>query len=136
MSDSVLKRYMTPQAAREEPVPVADDDAEDDLGSFGWLRGIRDRAIMLELRRKDGGSTAFDYGWLRKVEYNPSEGITLDFGSEIVRIVGRNLDREVRPNVRLLRGLHARRVPWIQEAPDAQRLKAPGDATVIEGFTM
>jgi hypothetical protein len=136
MSDSVLKRYMTPQTPREESFNVGEEEGEDDLGSFGWLRGVRDRAIMLELRRKDGSSIAFDYGWLRKIKYDPSEGIMLDFGGEAVQILGRNLNHEVRPNVQLLRGLHARRVPWIQEAPDAQRLKASGDATIIEGFKM
>ncbi len=37
------------------------DASADDLGSFGWLRGIRDRAIMLELRQKNGNVVAIGY---------------------------------------------------------------------------
>ena len=36
----------------------------EDFGAFGWLRGIRDRAIMLEIRHRDGRVPAFGYAWL------------------------------------------------------------------------
>jgi hypothetical protein len=29
---------------------VAMEDAVDEFGAFGWLRGVQDRAIMLEIR--------------------------------------------------------------------------------------
>ncbi|MCX7422667.1 MAG: hypothetical protein NT013_24440, partial [Planctomycetia bacterium] len=115
ITGSIRVRTASPQAAS---------------ASFGFLRGVKDRAAMLELRLKDGNSVAFDYGWLRKVEFNPSEGITLHFGgTDTVRITGRNLNR---PNAQLLRGIHAHRVPWIQEASEPDILKAADDATVIE----
>ena len=132
MSDNVLHRYMSAKPIREESVSIAEDESEDNLGAFGWLRGVRDRAIMLELRRKDGSSMSLDYGWLRKVEFNPSEGITLYFDGEVIRIVGRNLNKEARPNVRLLRGILAHRVPWIQEAGGSARLTAGDSVPVIE----
>ena len=129
MTDRILSRY-----TRDSINAPADDVNEvDDLGSFGFLRGVKDRAAMLELRLKDGNSVAFDYGWLRKVEFNPSEGITLHFGgSDTVRINGRNLNRPNAINAQLLRGIHAHRVPWIQEASEPDILKASDDDTVIE----
>jgi hypothetical protein len=135
MSDSVLQRYVTNRKV-EEPtdIVVNDNEEELDLGSFGWLRGVRERALMLEFRAKDGRSVALDYGWLRKIEFDPSEGVTLHFDGQVVRVVGRNLNMDIRPNVRLLRGLHAHRVPWIQEATAAAALRAGEDKVVIEEF--
>ena len=52
-------------------------DATDDLGAFGWLRGIRDRALCLELRKKTGAIVAIPYMTIDKYEYDPTEGITI-----------------------------------------------------------
>jgi hypothetical protein len=110
----------------------ADGEAADDLGAFGWLRGVQDRALMLEIRHKDGRVTAKGYSWLQSAEFDPSEGITLNFSGEMIRISGRNLNAEPRPNVRLFAGILRHRVPWIQEADEPAILEAPKDAVVIE----
>lgn len=134
MSDSVLKRYTNPRglgAAREE----AFDDGEDlgdDLGCYSWLRGMRERSAMLEFRLRDGRSVAYDYGLLRKVVFDPSEGITLLFDEESVRIEGRNLARETIPGVQLLRGLLNHRVPWVRELGEGELVAAPEAATAVE----
>jgi hypothetical protein len=136
MSDSILKRYAAtrpnsrPNSENTASSPSNDNEGEDDLGAFGWLRGVRDRAVMLELRKKDGTTVAYDYALLRKVEHHPSDGITLHFSGEDVTIVGRNLNKEARPGVRLTQGILWHRVPWIQEASDAQILRA-GDAALV-----
>ena len=132
MTDRILERYT--RTDRDNVASNANEESEvDDLGSFGFLRGVKDRATMLELRLKDGNSVAFDYGWLRKVEFNPSDGIVLHFGStDTARITGRNLNRVTTANAQLLRGILAHRVPWIQEASEPDILKASDDATVIE----
>jgi len=133
MSDSVLDRYTSKinGNATEQP----DNDVADIPGAFGWLRGIRDRAIMLELRHKDGKVSAFGYAWLENAEFDPSNGITLHFaGKPPVRITGRNLNAESRPQQRLFNGIVRHRVPWIQEADEPTALEAPKDATVIEGL--
>ncbi len=128
-TDRILNRYTRDIGAS----PAEDADDIEDLGAFGYLRGIKDRAVMLEFRMKDGNSVAFDYGWLRKVEYNPSEGVTLHFGSsETVKIIGRNLHRPTSSNAQLCRGILSHRVPWIQEASEPDILKSPSTVTVIE----
>lgn len=134
MKDSILKRYMIPNAQTEDPEVISGDDTEDadDLGFFGWLRGTRDRAVMLELRKKDGSVVAYDYAILRKVELDPSQGVTLHFSGEAVKIIGRNLKEDVKPGVSLVRGLLWHRIPWIREASDAENFKAGEEATVIE----
>jgi hypothetical protein len=87
---------------------------------------------MLELKHKDGRVSAFGYAWLDHVEFDPSEGITLFFGGRIVKISGRNLNAEVRTNVRLVEALLRHRVPWIRETDGPSALEAGRNATVIE----
>jgi hypothetical protein len=107
-------------------------EAADDFGAFGWLRGVQDRAIMLEIRHKDGCVTAKGYSWLQSAEFDPSSGITLNFSGETVTITGRNLNAESRPNVRLFAGILRHRVPWIQEMDEPAILEAAKNAVVIE----
>ena len=58
MSDKILQKY-TGKSGDGTIGSAATDEGEtaDDLGAFGWLRG-RDRAIMLELRKKNGNIVA------------------------------------------------------------------------------
>jgi len=126
---SILERYGARGPSGEGPPDV---ESVDDCGAFGWLRGIRESARMLELRKKDGNILAVGYGWLERVEFNPSEGITLSIVGRTIRIKGRHLNGEARPSVRLFEGITRHRVPWLQEADEPDTLEAGEDATVIE----
>jgi hypothetical protein len=136
MSDrSILDRY-GPRAG-ESPTAVGggtDVEPTDDLGSFGFLRGIRDRAVMIELRKKDGNILAVGYGWLERAEFNPSEGITLSIVGQKVRIKGRNLNAEVRQSVRLFEAITRHRISWVQEANEPDGMEADDKATVIDSI--
>jgi hypothetical protein len=127
---TMLQRFTTRDAA-DDP---SDLNGTDDLGCFGWLRGIRDRAVMLELRKKDGNILAVGYGWLERAEFDPSEGITLHGAGGKVRIKGRNLNVEVRQSIRLFEGITRHRVPWIQEASEPDSVEADPKSTVIDGI--
>jgi hypothetical protein len=131
-ANSVLDRY-TNRVANSEPA-TAEAEAADDLGAFGWLRGVRDRAIMLELRHKDGKVTAFGYAWLERAEFDPSDGITLHFAGKEVRITGRNLNADNQPNIRLFNGILRHRVPWVQEADGAEVMSFDSKSTIIEAL--
>ena len=100
------------------PKPEPDADAADDLGCFGYLRGQRERAVMLQLRRRTGEVMAVAYGYIERIGYDPSEGITLHLGGQKIVIRGTSLNAEVRPNVRLFEGLTRHRVGWVREAND------------------
>lgn len=132
MSDSpTLDKYLSSRDAAgasstdAEPVP-------EDVGIFGWLRGIRDRAIMLELRKKDGSVRAVGYAWLEQVEFDPSGTITLSVAGQTIRLKGRNLNAEIRPGVRLFEGLTRHRVPWVREAEIGADMGASKQDTVIK----
>lgn len=129
MSDSILERI----TGRGDDQSRKNDDQEmDDLQSFGWLRGVRDRAIMLELRHRNGNITCFGNAWLEKAEFDPSEGITLHFGGKTVRIVGQQLNHMVRPNISLFAGIVRHKVPWIREAEFGDAASSPNNATIID----
>jgi hypothetical protein len=117
---------------RFELVPSGDSSAVDDFHSFGWLRGIRERATMLELRKKSGDVMAIGYSWIERVEFNPTEGITLHVHGEKIRIKGRNLNAEVRPEVRLFHGITRHRVAWVKEADRPGTMNGGETATIVE----
>jgi hypothetical protein len=103
-----------------------------DYGAFGFLRGIHERAVSLELRKKNGNVLAIGYSWIERMELDLSMGITLLVGGKQIRITGRDLDREVKPHVRLFSAMAQHRVPWIQEADESQRFLALAGVPVID----
>jgi hypothetical protein len=134
MNESLLDKYVKPKHEPESARQTEGTEITDDLGAFGWLRGVRERAVMLELRLRDGSVVALGYAWLHRAEFDPSAGITLHFGEKKVTIVGRSLNAERRPNVRLFAGIVRHRVPWIQEADEPELMEAAKRATVIESI--
>jgi len=134
-NDSILERYTGKRTPSDAGEQTPDDAAYESAAfAFGWLRGIRDQAIMLELRFKDGRVQAMGYAWLLDAEFDPSLGITLHFSDKTVRVTGRNLNAESRPSMRLFNGLARHRVPWIQEADEPTALTAAKNATVIDAI--
>jgi hypothetical protein len=133
--DNALRPFMSKLAP---PTTIAsagietESDLADDLGAFGWLRGVRERALMLELRMRDGRIVAQGYAWLERVEFDPADGITLTFTGRTIRIVGKRLNAEVRPLVRLFDGLLRHRVPWVTEAGRSSALGAEAQEVVVE----
>lgn len=118
MGDDVLERYtrrvMSP--ALPNSLTEHDADAAEDYACFGWLRGVRDRALMLELRKLDGRVMAVGYAWLERVEYEPEAGITLFLPGLTVKIKGSGLNTTLPSGVRLLDGILRHRVPWLAES--------------------
>jgi len=133
---------MTDKFLHHRPVRVLDDRFDsgssadsggvDDFHSFGWLRGIRERAAMLELRKKSGDVMAIGYSWIERVEFNPTEGITLHVHGDKIHIKGRNLNAEVRPEVRLFQGIARHRIAWVEEMESQARMSGPQLAVVID----
>lgn len=133
MSESMLDKYVHRVVAND----VADSsDALDDLGCVGILRGVRERAVSLELRKASGNVIALPYAWIERFEFDPSEGIAIRTGGQVVRLIGRNLSAELRPNARLISLLAAHRVAWIQEAGKAALMLAAEAAPVVESIVL
>ncbi len=132
MDTDLLDRHLPSRTAL--PSREGEEEPPADLGAFGFLRGALDRAVMPELRRKDGSIVAFPYAWLERADFDPSDGIMLKFGPEKVKIGGRNLNGEARTEVRLFDGIVRHRVPWIQEADRPAAMAAGREAVVVESI--
>jgi len=68
---------------------------EDSCTAFGYLRGLHERALMIEFRFANGNRQAFPYSWLGPVIFNPSAGLLLRFvGDNIINVLieGSNLN--------------------------------------------
>lgn len=137
MNDRILERFSASRRPESQIVSVVGqgEGDTDDLGFFGVLRGAGERAVMLELRQRDGNIMAVGYAWLERIELEASEGITLFTAHLEITLAGRNLNREVRQNVRLFESLTRHRVPWLREADTAEVMAAPEPATVIESIS-
>lgn len=134
MSDSEIMSRFTDRVVG--PASRIEPEAEpwDDLGCFGWLRGIRDRATMLELRKKTGTILAIGYGWLERAAFDPSEGITLHLPAQKISIRGKNLNAEIRPMLRLFEGIAKHRVAWVRESSRADKITATDSPCVVESI--
>lgn len=129
MSDSVLDKYTRPAAAMSDG---EDGEGVHDCGAFGFLRGIRDRAIMLELRKKDGSIRAFGYAWLQAVDFDPSGAIVLTFPGAAIKLAGQNLNATNTQGTCLLAALLRHRVTFIQEADQVTFMGASKGEAIIE----
>jgi hypothetical protein len=113
--------------------PAETDSEEEECLAFGYLRGIRDRALSLELRFADGNRVAYPYSWLGPASYNPSAGLLLKFVGDLVYLVlleGSNLNALVNGCTNLYdRGIQRHRVTWVREMTRQQVEKA-GEAEV------
>jgi hypothetical protein len=132
--DKLLSAFAAKVGAGPPKADEPESDSPQDFGAFGWLRG-HNRAIMLELRFRNGNIVALGYSWLEEVRFDPSDGIILIFaGQRVVRILGRNLNAEKLPNVRLFDGLIRHKVTWVQESDEASLVIGGGTVTIIESI--
>jgi hypothetical protein len=108
------------------------DTKEASCKSFGYLRGIEDKAEALELRFLAGDSMWFPYSWLGTWQYNRSEGLLLKFNGDVVYLVlirGSKLDKPLDDgSANLTRaGLQRHRVVWIREMTP-EEIRQVGDS--------
>ncbi len=121
---------------RRDTAPDLVSDEEDECPAFGFLRGIRDRALSLELRFANGNSQAFPYSWLGPVKYDPSAGLLLKFVGDLVYLVlleGSNLNALVKGAISLYdRGIQRNRVTWCREMTRLEVEKSGNGEVTIE----
>jgi hypothetical protein len=109
-----------------------EQDSAEDHGSYGVLRVMRDRAAMVELRKRDGEIQAIPYALIEKLRFHPDNGITIyTLGSEI-HIKGRHLNINGGAKLGLFNGLCRQRIAWIQENP--RSLGADAQTAIIESI--
>jgi hypothetical protein len=123
-----------PAARPQLPAQPTESD-EDECPAFGYLRGIRDRALAVEFRLRTGNREYFAYSHLASWRYNPSLGLLLKFTDDVLTLVlirGSNLDALVNGSINLIdRGLQRHRIVWVREMEEVElRRPEKGEPTI------
>ena len=131
LADLRRRSVETLRSAPAAEAATAKDGEEDSCPAFGFLRGLHERALALELRFRDGNRETYPYSWLGPWKYNPSAGLLLKFTGDVVTLVlvrGSNLDALVNQSANLTdRGLQRHRITYMREM-DEDELRQLGDA--------
>jgi hypothetical protein len=114
---------------QESQQPAQDESHVDSCSAFGFVRGINDRCLAIEIRLGNGNSEFHSYALLSQFRFDPSVGILLRFSGDVITLVllrGSNLDAPVRQNsVNLTdRGLQRHRVTFVREMESAELRKS------------
>jgi hypothetical protein len=135
--ERILEKYTKPVVVEphqdvDGEVAVHDTDETAEAGCFGYLRGTRDMAVMLELGKKDGSIMALSYSYIERIDFDPDTGISIHALGRTIRIQGTNLNAPVRAgsNMRLFQGLTRHRVVWISESLACQTLSQSASTLV------
>ncbi|CAN5473036.1 hypothetical protein BH10PLA2_BH10PLA2_07580 [soil metagenome] len=116
---------LQPQGLKDK---VKESD-EESCPAFGYLRGLKDRALSIEFRFADGHSLAYSYTLLAEYQHNPSAGILLKFlGDKVTLLViqGSNLNAAINGISLYDRGLLRHRITFVQEM-SREQLKRAGE---------
>ena len=130
MVDAILNRY-TGRVGGDPPDADGNTDNIEDLGGWGLLRGHRDRALSLELYKRDDAVLAIPYALIEALAYEPADGITIRAAGREIRIFGRNLIGLDSKLPSLFSALARQRVPWLRER-SIRGGPSTNSATVIE----
>jgi hypothetical protein len=134
---SLFQIKSSPAVANRRPTTDAGPSETDEeaCAAYGYMRGIRDRALAIEFRYRDGNRDFYPYSWLGPWRYNPSVGLLLKFTGDITTLVligGSNLDALVNQSINLTdRGIARHRISWLKEMDeDALRMAGIGQPTI------
>jgi hypothetical protein len=137
-ASELAQRY--PHLAGRTGVPAADmkeDEGEDCCQAFGFLRGLHERALTVELRFRDGNRHGFAYSCFVEWWYNPSVGLLLKFTGDLVTLVligGSNLDATIEgKGINLTeRGIPRHRITWVREKEEDELRRAGEGVPTID----
>ena len=124
MSESSVRRSSIVEQLLKKPSPQHEPEVEEALESYQEGRARSRQSAMLDLRLVNGTIESFAYAYLTRVRFTPGDIIDMRFGSDEVRVTGRNLGR-------LCETITEQRTRFIQEAAEGEdALKAADEAHV------
>jgi hypothetical protein len=135
-ADNTRQPAGTPGWQSRENPREEDVSEEESCPAFGYLRGLKERALAVQFRFRDGNSEWFSYGLLASWRHNPSAGLLLKFTGDLVTLVlirGSNLVAVVRDGVVNLtdQGLQRHRILYVREMDEDELRKArEGEPTI------
>src|SRR5262245_30130724 len=121
-----------PSAAPSVPgvSPPGPADEEGASAAFGYLRGVRDRALTIAVHRPAEGDTVTGpSSSLGPTRLHPSLGLRMLFTNSdlfLVTLRGRHLSLPVAEGLDLYeRGIARHRVTWVREVPPEEARRLP-----------
>jgi hypothetical protein len=124
---------------KHQPAPAAESadlETEEDQGAYGIVRAPRERALMVELRKKDGTIMAVPYAMIEQLRFSPSNGITIHACGRELQIRGRNLNPTTSSRLGLFSGLCRHRVAWILESSRSASQAGGESAAQVEAISI
>jgi hypothetical protein len=140
-ADSDFMRMFAGKTTQPQPVakPAAEtkEGAEGRCPAYGFLRGLHERALELEIRLRNGNREYFPYALLGPWRFDPSVGVLLKFtGGDVLSVVlirGSNLDAMVGGMVNLTdRGIQRHRIIYVREMDEDELGRATAGEPTID----
>ena len=101
--DQPLKSSFVERLRAQTEQESADEDRY-----FGFDRQENGRALMFELRTRDGKRSALPYSYMTRADFDPDKGIEIYVSNVVVTIRGRNIED-------IYSYLLQNRLTWIRE---------------------
>ncbi|MCW5921436.1 MAG: hypothetical protein KIS77_03775 [Saprospiraceae bacterium] len=108
-----------------EKLRAQTEQAEEEGKYFGFDRQENGRALMFELRTRDGRRSALPYSYMTRAEFDPSGGIEIFVSSAVILIKGRGLEA-------IFAYLLQNRLTWVRE--DSSGMDTEDETVFVEGI--
>lgn len=108
-----------------EKLRAQTEQAEEENRYFGFDRQENGRALMFELRTRDGRRYALPYSYVTRAEFDPDKGIEIYVSNVMVQVSGRSL-------CIIFSYFLQNRLTWIRE--DAAGMDTEEDEVFVNGI--
>lgn len=108
-----------------EKLRAQTEQTEEEGKYFGYDRQENGRALMFELRTRDGRRSALPYSYMTRADFSPDTGIEIFVSSVMITIKGRGLEA-------IFTYLLQNRLTWIRE--DSAGFDTEDEAVFVESL--
>lgn len=111
-------------------VARGENESVEEHPCYGTIRQNRERAVMLELRKRDGTIFAIPYQRIDQIQYSPSDGIRMLVNGIEIKITGQCLNSSGGGSASILNALVRQRLAWIAEFRVRDHTMAKGQVII------
>lgn len=108
-----------------EKLRAQTEQAEEEGKYFGFDRQENGRALMFELRTRDGKRSAHPYSYMNRADFDPNGGIEIFVSNAVILIKGRGLEA-------IFAYLLQNRLTWVRE--DSSGMDTEDETVFVEGI--
>jgi hypothetical protein len=106
-----------------EKLRAQTEQAEEEGKYFGFDRQENGRALMFELRTRDGRRSAHPYSYMNRADFDPDDGIEIYVSNVVITVKGRGLEA-------IFGYLLQNRLTWVKE--DSSGMDVDDEAVFVE----